>query len=278
MEAAGFLGSASETPLLDAQTLLAHVCGKNRTWVLAHPEARLTAEQETAWAKALRRLGEGEPLPYVLGEWEFYGLAFQVTRDVLIPRPETELLVERALAWLRANPKRRRAVDVGTGSGCIAIALAAHVGNLRLIASDLSLDALRVAQRNAQRHHLAGKINFVQCDLLSPLPMDKDTHSIDLLCANLPYIPHDTLKNLPIFGQEPRLALDGGKDGLDHIRRLLSQASQRLARGGLALLEIEARQGEAVLELARGVFPLAEICLQRDLAGHERLIGITYPD
>src|SRR5262245_52829956 len=117
-----------ETPVLDAQVLLAHVLGKDRSWVLAHPEATLTPKQETALETAIRKRQAGTPLPYILGQWEFFGLDFEVTPDVLIPRPETELLVETALAWLRTHPQHvYRFVDVGTGSGCIPVALAVHV-------------------------------------------------------------------------------------------------------------------------------------------------------
>ncbi|RME87431.1 MAG: peptide chain release factor N(5)-glutamine methyltransferase, partial [Anaerolineae bacterium] len=243
------LNPHSETPALDAQVLLAHVTGKPRAWVLAHPDVPLTPEQERALKAALSRIERGEPLPYVLGHWEFYGLDFLVTPDVLIPRPETELLVEHAIEWLTAHPERRLAADVGTGSGCIAIALAVHVPDLSVIATDISAAALEVARRNARRLDVGERIRFICCDLL-PEPSEP----LDLLCANLPYIPSATLRDLDVYRREPTLALDGGPDGLDLIRRLLTIAPRYLSPGGLILLEIEASQGVQALALAYDAF------------------------
>lgn len=271
----------SETPALDAQTLLVHVSGKSRAWVLAHPEVVLPSEVETAMTQALHRLEAGEPLPYIIGHWEFYGLDFLVTEAVLIPRPETELLVEQALAWLRAvrnqasAPIPFRAVDVGTGSGCIAIALARHAPGLPIVAIDLSMPALQVAQRNARRHDLLNRIAFVQGDLLSPLsPSAGRQPGFNLICANLPYIPEAELKFLTVANREPHLALSGGGDGLVVIRRLLEMAPAYLAQKGLLLLEIEASSGPATLGLARQAFPDARIQLLNDLAGRHRFIWI----
>jgi release factor glutamine methyltransferase len=263
------LEGQSDTAALDAQVLLAHILGKPRSWVLAHPEVVLTPDQSNILASSLARLEGGEPLPYILGHWEFFGLDFKVTPATLIPRPETELLVERALDWLRLNPGRRLAVDVGTGTGCIAVALAAHVLDLRLLACDLSLEALRVAQRNSYLHGVQERVFCLQTDLL-PAVFQK----FDLICANLPYIPSATLRYLRVARQEPSLALDGGLDGLDLIRRLLQSASGVLAPGGLVLLEIEASRGVAALELARSAFPHLGVELIQDLAGRHRLICI----
>jgi release factor glutamine methyltransferase len=263
------LEGQSDTAALDAQVLLAHILGKPRSWVLAHPEVVLTPDQSNILASSLARLEGGEPLPYILGHWEFFGLDFKVTPATLIPRPETELLVECALEWLLAHPERRLAVDVGTGTGCIAIALAAHVPDLRLLACDLSLGALRVAQRNIHSHSVQDRVLCLQADLL-PAVVPK----IDLICANLPYIPTTTLQNLRVARQEPFLALDGGPDGLNLVRRLLQSAAGILAPGGLVLLEIEASRGAAALQLARSAFPHSGVELIQDLAGRHRLICI----
>jgi release factor glutamine methyltransferase len=262
------LEPVSETPGLDAQVLLARVLEKPRSWVLAHPEAPLTRTRVAALESLVRRLERGNPLPYVLGHWEFFGLDFEVTPDVLIPRPETELLVERAIAWLRANPSRRRAVDVGTGSGCIAVSLAADVPDLRVMATDISPAALAVASRNAEKNRVAGRVEFCCCDLFP------DRVGFDLILANLPYIPTETLKQLPVCGREPALALDGGPDGLAVIRRLLEQVPDRLVPGGLLLMEIEASQGSQALSTAYDAFSEAEIHLHRDLADRDRLLEI----
>jgi len=266
------LVSLSDTPALDAQVLLAQMTGKPRAWVLAHPEVELSRPQQAALEEALGRLESGEPLPYVLGHWEFFGLDFLVTPDVLIPRPETELLVATALAWLRAHADRRRSADIGAGCGCIAVALAVNVPDLRITATDISPKALKVAQRNAEKFNVANHITFIEADLLPPLPLSPIPYS--LICANLPYIPTATLRGLPLYGREPTLALDGGADGLALIRRLLAEAPRRLAPGGLILLEIEASQGTAVLSLAYDAFTEAHIGLQQDLSGHDRLIRI----
>ena len=260
----------SETAALDAQVLLAHILAKPRTWVLIRPEARLTPSQQDALGAALARLREGTPLPYVLGAWEFYGRSFEVGPEALIPRPETEHLVEAALDWLRARPGVRLAADAGTGTGCIAVTLAAERPSLRLVAADISPAALHLARRNARRHNVASRLDFLRADLLTAFA----PRSLPLICANLPYIPTGTLRRLDVYGREPTLALDGGADGLELIRRLLAQAETRLALGGLLLLEIAASQGESAPRAARKVFPRARIDLLPDLAGHPRLLRI----
>ncbi|MEJ5223988.1 MAG: peptide chain release factor N(5)-glutamine methyltransferase [Anaerolineales bacterium] len=267
--AARRLEAHTDTPALDARVLLAHVTGQSAAWLLAHPEAEVTPEHAQAYEDALHRLALGEPLPYILGHWEFFGLDFEVTPDVLIPRPETELLVEKALRWLKKHPTRRRAVDVGTGSGCIAVALAAHIPDLSIVATDISPAALDVARRNIHKHGLSERIQTECCDLL-PL----DTRPLDLIVANLPYIPTDTLRSLDVYGREPTLALDGGPDGLDIIRDLMARAPRRLAPGGLMLLELEASQGIQAVALAYDTFSSASIHLHKDLAGHDRLLEI----
>lgn len=269
------LASISGTPTLDASVLMAHIVRKPRTWVLAHPEISLTNEQQDELASALERLERGEPLPYVLGHWEFFGLDLEVTPDVLIPRPETELLVEKAVAWLQASPERRTVADVGTGSGAIAIAIAMHLPDAHILATDISLPALEVAKRNADKFEVASRIDFVQCDLLPPHPDPLPTSlHFDLICANLPYIPTETLQRLPIFGREPAIALDGGEDGLCLIRRLLEIAPEWLAPNGMLLMEIEANQGLKALSLAYDAFCGATIHLHQDLAHNDRLLEI----
>lgn len=265
--AAQRLTGLTSTPPLDAQVLMAHILSRPKTWVMAHPEERLNPEEEGAFQTALERLQQGEPLAYILGHWEFYGLDFEVDHHVLIPRPETELLVEEAIKWLHAHPGRRRAVDVGTGSGCIAVALAKQFSDLRIAAVDQSAAALQVARRNAARHGVEAQIDIKQGDLLGAV-----LGPFDLICANLPYIPNRTLDGLAVARYEPRLALDGGPDGLESIRRLFSLLPRYLAPGGLLLAEIEYRQGAAVLELAAAVLPAARQQVIPDLAGNNRLL------
>lgn len=267
------LAQISHSPDLDSQVLIAHVLDKPRTWVLAHPDARLTSEQKVKIETAATRLELGTPLPYVLGHWEFYGLDFTITPETLIPRPETELLVENALTWLHQHPERRLAIDVGTGSGCIAIALATRIPDLVAIATDISLPALKVAHQNAVRFGVLQRIEFLQVDLLPPAES-----KFDLICTNLPYIPTATLHKLKVYGKEPELALDGGQDGLVLIRRLLALAPYSVTPGGLILLEIESSLGDPVFNLAKATFPSADIQIVPDLAGLDRLLRIHIID
>jgi len=266
------LSGLSETASLDAQVLLAYVTGKNRTWVLAHPEDTLDTEETLRLADALAQLSAGVPLPYVLGQWEFFGLPFKVTPKVLIPRPETELLVEMALSWIKSHPDQNRVVEVGTGSGCIAVSLAASTSGLQLTATDISPDALQVARYNARLNRVEARITFRETDLL-----DGISGPFDLICANLPYIPSKKLRQLPIYLREPTLALDGGEDGLEIIAVLLTQAAGKLAPGGVILLEIESGHPQEAKALAQQYFPEAEVTAHKDLAGHARIISVQQP-
>jgi release factor glutamine methyltransferase len=268
------LAPLSETAGLEAQLLLAYILHKSRAWVLSHPEVVLTPAQQSELERSAACRLSGEPLPYILGHWEFFGLDFQVTPAVLIPRPETELLVEHALDWLRRHPTCRQAADVGTGSGCIAIALASRIPDLRILATDISPQVLEIARRNAAQHGVSERITFVQADLLK-LPGEYHTVPFDLVAANLPYIPRQALAELPVSRFEPTLALDGGDDGLDLIRRLLQQAPGTLSPQGCLLLEIEARQGESASALAKAAFPQAQIQLLPDLGEYNRLVEVV---
>jgi release factor glutamine methyltransferase len=259
----------SDTPSMDASVLLAGLLNKTRAWVIAHPEASLVSAERVVLESALQRLEAGEPLPYILGHWEFFRLDFLLNPATLIPRPETELLVDQALGWLKDHPQRRRIADVGTGSGCIAISLAYYLADLQITATDVSGMALQAATANARRHGVSGQITFIQGNLL-----DGVAAYFDLICANLPYIPAETLRSLPVYNREPNLALDGGADGLDLIRELLWIAPQRLAHGGRLLMEIEANQASAVGFLAREAFAGQEVRILKDLAGKDRLLVV----
>ncbi|HAE58316.1 MAG TPA: peptide chain release factor N(5)-glutamine methyltransferase, partial [Anaerolineae bacterium] len=211
------------------QVLLAHVTGRNRAWLFAHPEASLTPEQEQAFQQARQRFEQGEPLPYILGHWEFYGLDFHVTPEVLIPRPETELLIESALAWVRMRSQLEaglRILDLCTGSGCIPVTLATLLPNAGIVATDISPAALAVARLNAEKHGLGGRIRFYEADLFEVRNSITDNRysgldiriannesripNFDLILSNPPYIPTETLHGLDVYGREPTLALDGG--------------------------------------------------------------------
>lgn len=267
--ATGVLGAVAERPRVEAEILLGTLLGRGRPHLLAHPEEVLERETAASFVYLVRRRAAGQPLPYLTGRMEFYGLEFAVTPDVLIPRPETELLVEEALAWLE-HRSGVRAVDVGTGSGCVAVTLARHAPRLYLYAVDLSAAALGVACSNAQRHGVDERVGFLQGDLLRPLAAP-----LDLIVSNPPYVATTEWDALPpSVRREPRLALLAGSSGLDAIRRLLPQAAARLRAGGLLLVEIGERQGETVASLARPLFPRDDVAILRDLAGRERLLRV----
>lgn len=254
---------------IEVQVLLAHVLQRPKSWLLAHPETRLTVEQLARLTGLMDQLAEGVPLPYLTGVQAFYGLDFEVSPAVLIPRPETELLVEQAILWLQKHPGRLRAAEVGVGSGCISISVAKSNPWLKLLAVDRSRPALEIASRNARRHGVTEQISFSQGDLLSAA-----AGPFDLVCANLPYIPAQALTGLAVTQHEPRLALDGGKDGLRLIAALIQDSPRWLAPGGLMLLEIQYDQGTRISEMIQKVLPGAAVRILLDLAGLPRLVLI----
>ncbi len=259
----------SETPYLDALVLITHVSNLTKSQLISNPNIFLTTEQNDQLELALEQLSSGTPLPYVLGQWEFYQLLFNINPDVLIPRPETEGLVDRALSWLDQNPTKNNCLELGTGSGCITVALAKHQPKLKITAGDISSKALNTARENSRLHSVDKQIHFIQTDLL-----DGIQENFDLLIANLPYIPSQKLKKLKVFQTEPQLALDGGQDGLSLIKKTLQSAPEILKPGALILLELDEDCGPQALELARKAFPQAENCLEQDLSGLDRYLII----
>jgi len=232
----------------------------------------LPASVSATFGELVRRRSLREPLAYLLQERPFYDVVLAVTPAVLVPRPETEHLVDAALAWARRHADRvLRVVDVGTGSGAIAIVLARHLPTAEVVAVDLSPDALAVARRNAERLDMGESITFVQSDLL-----DAVDGAFDIIAANLPYVDRDELPALmpEVSCYEPRLALDGGVGGLQVVSRLIAVLPQRLAPKGLALLELDPRQAQTAVALARAALPKAAISMIRDYAGYERVLVI----
>ena len=207
----------------EAGSLLAHVSGKNRTFLISHTEASLTAEEVEQYRQAVERRAAGEPLQYITGTQDFYGLEFMVTRDVLIPRPETELLIESALDLIGGQIVAPEICDVGTGSGCIAITLVHELSQARATALDISEAALRIAQRNAERHDVHERITFRLSDCFESVPANT---GFDLIASNPPYVSAKALAGLQreVRDHEPAVALSPGLDGLSVIRRLLSDA------------------------------------------------------
>ncbi|NIS79792.1 MAG: peptide chain release factor N(5)-glutamine methyltransferase [Anaerolineales bacterium] len=226
-------------------------------------------QQAQEFTNMLNRCQLGEALPYVLGWWEFYGRRFHLSPAVMIPRPETEQMVEASLEYLSGRSYPPIVIDVGTGSGCVAVTLAAEMPGLRIFASDISSAALTLARRNILEHNVSSQIELVRSDLLVPFDCE-----FDLICANLPYIPTGELKKIAVGRREPHLALDGGADGLKVIRRLMKLLPDRLAQGGRALLEIGVGQDEAVLDLASKAVTQVRCEVRRDLAGLQRLVVI----
>lgn len=265
----GQLVQASFTPDLDARLLLEHILQVEHSYLIAHGEELLSSAQEQAYLALLARAAIKEPIPYLIGQSSFYGFDLKVNSSVLIPRPETEQLVGRALSWAESRVDLN-IVDVGTGSGCVAIALSRHLLPSTLVATDISTPALEVARFNAAIQ-AKQQIHFVQSDLLAPL-----VGPFDLIVANLPYVAHDewTIMDDGVKWYEPSVALFGGDDGLDLLRELLRQATFRLRSGGAIFLEIGWRQGSAIRELAGDSFPLADIKIFTDLAGQDRIVQI----
>lgn len=268
-QASELLLAVSDNALLESEILLSNVMQHPRVYFKAHPEQSLTENQITQFFLNVRRRLAGEPLPYITGRMEFYGLSLLVTPDVLIPRPETELLVDLGSVVLKNCPEAV-VLDVGTGSGCIAIAIAKTAMCKRIYATDISYPALTLAKRNARAHAVLPRIQFLHCDLLMPIRMP-----VEVIISNPPYISEKDYGQLPVsVRHEPATALLAGDDGLRVVSRLLKQASLVLHPKGLMLVEIGAQQGNAVQTLARTAFPNASIHIHKDLAGLDRVLQI----
>jgi release factor glutamine methyltransferase len=274
--------AGSATPGLDAEVLLRHVLGIDRTTLFVRLPERIAPEALSTYDDLLAQRARDIPVAYLTGQREFMGLSFEVGPDVLVPRPETELLVEWAISWLGQRKREREqedvtVVDIGTGSGAIAIAVAAMMGldwQGRILASDISPDALLVAARNRARLDPYHRVTIVQGSLTAWLQ-----GPVHLILANLPYLRPEQLAENPLLAAEPRLALDGGIDGLDLIRQLLADAPRVLDPGGAISLEIDASQRHDVVDLAQRAFPTSTVEVLHDLAGLDRHITIqTEPD
>jgi release factor glutamine methyltransferase len=264
-------------PRLDVQVLLGHVLDMDRAMLIAHPEMHLTGEQEQLFQQLLERRKQSEPIAYLVGHKVFYDLDFLVDRRVLIPRPETELLVEAALKIIRdllANGQTPVVADIGTGSGVIPITLAVQEPCLPYVyASDISLDALRVARLNCQRHAVEHRVHLLHGDLLSPLP-----EPVDVVTANLPYVGTDEMRILApdVRAYEPHLALFSGTQGLDLLEIFFKEAQQsgKLKEHAVLLLEIGYQQREAIDHLLHELWPQATVTFEKDYAGWDRLVQV----
>ena len=300
------LQKSSPSPHLDAEVLLSYVLKKPKEYLFANPDFKLNKLKARSYKLLIAKRSKRWPVAYLIGHKEFFGLDFKVTPDVLIPRPETELLVEQALKEIKDERLTiRNVIDVGTGSGCIVISLAKQLslrakrGNLRLFATDISTKALRVAKLNAKRHGVAKKIKFLRGDLLSTILKSKNL-SLDssIFIANLPYLSPKKIKSNPDLRHEPRSALDGGKDGLKYFRMLFrqinsnviastaKQSKDRLPRrpaiGGTPrndnltlLLEHDPSQKSALSKLTKKYFPKSKLKFHRDLSRNLRITELS---
>lgn len=289
--------SGSESARLDAELLLTHALGVERTSVLAHPEGAVGPEAAARLAEYLSRRAAGEPVAYIRGLKEFHGAAFAVDARALIPRPETELLVDLALSAIGDRLARAprppgtpplAVADVGTGSGAIAVAVATALrrrgmlGEVEIIASDASDEAAALARENAVAQGVGDRVAVTTADLLpppgGPAGLLVVPARFDVVCANLPYIPSAVVPELPVAASfEPRAALDGGPDGLDVIRRLLAVLPERVAAAGIAFLEIGDGQGPALRAAVTERLAGWEVRVEPDLAGRPRVAVLDPP-
>jgi release factor glutamine methyltransferase len=266
-------GNHVDEARLTAELLLARALVLNRAGLLARVGDPMPEGARGELDELMRRAALGEPIAYILGEREFYGLSFAVRPGVLIPRPETELLVGELLAFARRGEPVATVVDVGTGSGAIAVAVAVNLPNAGVLAIDRSREALAIADENVRRHGVADRVDLLLGDLLAGLAGEHD-----VVVANPPYVPTAQIAALQpqVRDWEPRIALDGGEDGLDPHRRLLTQLRGRLRPGGLVLMEIADDRGPAALAMARGMLPDADVDLLPDAFGRDRAIRAIF--
>jgi release factor glutamine methyltransferase len=260
---------AGEEAGLEAELLLMHALEIDRVQLYQRSGNALSEAEHERFRELLERRLRREPVAYITGRKEFFGLEFEVSPAVLIPRPETETLVECVLEF--AAGRALTIADVGTGSGVIAVAVAKNLPLARIVATDVSAEALETATRNAERHGVANRIELRQGDLLTPLD-----EPVDVIAANLPYVTTSMLAECPpeIREWEPRASLDGGEGGLDVIRLLFAEAPRWLAVGGALFCEIGDWQGETASSLARATFPEARVDVRRDLGERDRVVCV----
>ena len=257
-----------EDASLEGELLLRHVLEISRIQLYLDLDQELSPTHEETLRHLIERRLRGEPSAYIIGHREFYGLDFYVNHNVLIPRPESELLVEKAIN-LAQNHEIATIADIGTGCGAIAISLAINLPTAKIYAIDISASVLKVARSNCQKHGVSDRICLLPGDMLDPLP-----EAVDLIIANLPYVRETDLPRTGPLSFEPVLALNGGPDGVAEIKRLCSQAGEKLRPGGYLLLEIGQGQQKTVTALLRQAFPSAQIEIISDLGGIERVVSL----
>ncbi|MFZ4439074.1 MAG: peptide chain release factor N(5)-glutamine methyltransferase [Syntrophales bacterium] len=267
--------SGSSSPRLDAELLLMHLLKIDRLLLFTHPERKLSGEETAAFAQRIARRSLGEPVAYILGEKEFWSLRFEVDRGVLIPRPETECLIEELLRSYRPPGEGLRILDIGTGSGAIGIVVARELPEARVVATDISAEALSVARRNAMANGVADRVDFFQGNLLAAV-----SGKYDIICSNPPYIQDVQYGLLPpgIRDFEPRGALIAGPDGLDFYRRIIREGAHCLKPRGRIFLEIGEGQRSQVEALFREECGYRDINCRKDYGGIDRVVSARKED
>lgn len=268
-----------DTPRLDSEVLLAHVLNINRTNLFLDPQRSLSSHQLQSFKRLIERRSLREPLSYITGFKEFWSLNFKVNRHVLIPRPETEILVQKSLEILKERYSNHTGLvyvnDIGTGCGNIAISLSKERENLYIAATDRSEETLSIASENARLNNCGKQICFQKTDLFGKLKIGSENNKFDLIISNPPYIPTDEIETLApeIKDYEPRIALDGGPDGLNFYKKIITEVPNHLIKGGFIILEIGYNQGKAIGEIfsEQGVF--SEIEISKDYSGKNRVIS-----
>ena len=269
-----FTGKDIDAPRLSAELLLSHVLGLKRIELYTQFDKPVAKPQLDELHGLVKRAGEHEPVAYLIGKTEFYSLEVNITGDCMIPRPETELLVQRAIEFLRTRDGTQFVCDLCTGSGCVAVAIAKNVPDAHVIATDISAAALDVAAQNVDRHALTERITLLQGDLFEPLVQPLDVEQFDLIVCNPPYVSAAEYETLDtnVKDYEPKIALFAGEDGLDIYRRIIEKADQFLKPEAVLMLEIGYAQGSAVNELLEQAGAFVEITIEKDTHDNDRIV------
>jgi release factor glutamine methyltransferase len=263
-----------DSPRLSAELLLSHVLGLKRIELYTQFEKIVTGQQLDLLHGLVNRAGQKEPIPYIVGKTEFYSLELDITADCMIPRPETELLVERAIEFLRSRTGKQFVCDLCTGSGCIAVAIARNYPDCQIIATDISDAALSVAAKNVEKHQLKERIRLLCGDLFDPIMPQLDVEKFDLIVCNPPYVSAAEFEKLDknVKDYEPKVALFAGDDGLDIYRRIIERVEQFLKPDSVLMMEIGHKQGQAVKQLLEQAGCFGEITIEKDLHGNGRIV------
>ena len=275
-----FTGKGVDSPRLSAEWLLCYVLGIKRIELYTQFNKVVGQEQLLQLHELVKRAGTHEPIAYLTGKKEFYSLEFEITKDCLIPRPETEILVERAIEFLRTRNGEQFVCDLCTGSGCVAVAIARNFANCRIVATDISDTALAIAEKNVAKHGLMNRIKLLQGDLFEPVIAGLGPAKFDLIVCNPPYVSEPDYEKLApnVKNFEPKSALTAGQDGLDIIKKIIADASRHLKPTGTLMLEIGNEQGNAVRELLNTARYFGAVKIEKDYSNLDRLaVAVTKP-